>query len=159
VWSKRGEIVRWLEISTAMPGLHPPATADGHLLADGSLLEPLPVSGASDAGAVHTTAIDTIPRRAQLIDAAYEHAPSGLSWFTQLVPVVGTGFPGLLAIVERALSVGQHARQIEQRSAADVLITPPVDRYGPLDFGQVGALAELGYLEATRVLEREIDGR
>jgi NTE family protein len=154
VTPRRGQLAEWVRAASAAPGLYPPHVLDGRLHVDGSVIEPLPVFAALGAGASHLTAIDTIPMRTQLVDESVDRAPEGLSWFPQILPVAGAGFPGLLALVERSIGASQRERQRRARERCDLVIEPPVDRYRSMDFQSVDALAELGYLETACVLDR-----
>jgi len=102
-------------------------------------------------------AVDTRPLRRHTVDAQQTDAPQGVSWFVQSIPIVGSGFPSLVALIEQSLAASQAAHQAESRQLCDIVIEPPVDRYGALDFGALGALAEIGYLETARRLAEHRD--
>lgn len=154
----RGNLADWVRAASAFPGLHPPHVVNGRVYVDGSVVEPLPVDIALGLGATHVTAVDTIPLRSQLVDEDYRHAPEGISWFAQILPVVGAGFPSVFALMERALGAALSDRQAAARARCDVVFEPPVDRFRAVDFHAVEALAEVGYLETARRLEHDGNG-
>jgi NTE family protein len=149
----RGSLARWTRASAAMPGIHPPIVHDGRLYADGGLLEPLPTSTAQELGST-VIAVDASPFRPQAVDPRLEEAPEGLAWLLQSLPVVGTGFPSIVSLIERAVRVSQAGKQLVRRAQCDVLIEPPVDRFRSTDYSMVRPIAALGHLEGGRVLEK-----
>ena len=154
----RGSLADWVRAASATPGLYPPHVLDGHLYVDGSVVDPLPAGHARELGAATVYAVDTRPLRRHTTESSQVRPPEGLSWFVQSIPVIGSGFPSVFALVEHALSASQARHQAELRERCDLVIEPPVDRYGVLDFGAADALAEIGYLEAVRRLAERRDG-
>lgn len=58
IWIQRGEIVEAMRASFALPGVFPPVERNHRLLADGALVNPLPVAPCQAMGARLTIAVD-----------------------------------------------------------------------------------------------------
>jgi NTE family protein len=152
-----GSLATWVRAAAAIPGVYPPHVSGGHIFVDGSVVDALPAGHARAAGATEVYAVDTRPLRRHTVDAQQTDAPQGVSWIVQSIPIVGSGFPSLVALIEQSLASSQAAHQAESRQLCDVVVEPPVDRYGALDFGALGALDEIGYLETARRITEHRD--
>ena len=58
VWLRRGNLIRALEASFALPGVFPPVDIEGRYLIDGALVNPCPVSVCRSLGAQMIIAVD-----------------------------------------------------------------------------------------------------
>ena len=63
VWFQRGPVVTAIRASIALPGVFTPVMVNGRLLADGGLLNPVPVAPATSAAADLTVAVSLGGRR------------------------------------------------------------------------------------------------
>jgi len=150
-----GPLARWVRASASVPGIHPPVVHDGRMYVDGALLANVPVACADERGAGTIVAVDPSPFRRQTVDERVEEAPGGLDFLFQFLPIVGTGFPGVVSLIHRAQAVAQCFRQEESRAHADFWIEPPVDRFGITDYKSIAEIVEFGYEETQRRLERD----
>jgi predicted acylesterase/phospholipase RssA/CRP-like cAMP-binding protein len=148
-----GPLARWARASVSVPGIHPPVIADGRMYVDGGLLRNVPIDIAQATGAGTIIAIDPSPFRRQTVDSRVEEAPTGFDFLLQFLPIVGTGFPSVVSLIYRALSVAQQFRQQESTRKPDLCIEPPVDRFGITDYGSIEQIVEFGYEETQRRLE------
>ena len=57
----RGDLVRSVRASSALPGIFPPEEIDGRMLVDGSVVQNLPVSVVREMGADLVIAVDLLP--------------------------------------------------------------------------------------------------
>ena len=151
----RGPLHRWVRASTSVPGIHPPVVSGGRLYVDGGLLENVPIRLLRKAGAGTMIAIDPSPFRRQTVDERIEEAPAGVDFLLHRVPVIGGGFPGILSLIYRALSVAQQSQREEHQAISDLYIEPPVDRFGVTDYSHIHKIIEYGYEETKRRLEQE----
>jgi predicted acylesterase/phospholipase RssA len=152
---QRGPLRRWVRASASIPGVHPPVVSDGRLYVDGGLLERVPVRLLREAGASTIVAIDPSPFRRQTVDEQIDEAPAGFDFLLRRVPVIGGGFPGILTLIYRALSVAQQSQRQESQSIANLYIEPPVDRFGITDYHRIRKIIEYGYEETKRRLDQE----
>jgi NTE family protein len=152
VAKKSGPLRRWVRASASIPGIHPPVVSEGRLYVDGGLLDKVPIDLVRAAGAGTVIAIDPSPFRRRTVDEQIDEAPAGLDFLLQRLPIVGGGFPGILSLIYRALSVAQQAQRLERRATSDLYIEPPVDRFGVTDYHDMKRISEFGYEETKRRL-------
>ena len=155
VSKRRGSLCRWVRASLSTPGIHPPVVDEGRLYVDGGLLESVPIRPLREAGAGTILAIDSSPFRRHTVDERIQEAPTGVDYLFHSVPVVGGGFPGILTLIYRALSVAQQSRRQEYRAISDLYVEPPVDRFGVTDYDKLHRIIEYGYEETKRRLDEE----
>ncbi len=70
VWFQRGPLVTAIRASISIPGIFTPVMLNGRLLADGGLMDPIPVSPIAAAHADMTVAISLIGEPREVIDAS-----------------------------------------------------------------------------------------
>jgi NTE family protein len=155
VTHRRGPLQQWLRASVSIPGLHPPVVSGGRLYVDGGLLDKVPSQSAREAGAGTLISVDPSPFRRQTVDERFEEAPTGLDFLLQRIPIIGSGFPSVVSLVYRAVFAAQQSRHSSHKSSSDLYIEPPVDRFSITDYSCVAEIAEFGYEETRRRLERE----
>lgn len=108
----KGSISRAVRASCAIPGIFQPVMIDNRLLADGGILEALPVPAARSLGADITIAVDVgaRPREVSVEDA--------------------------VTAVIQAIHIASADMKRRQAELADVLICPDVKEVGSFDFNQ-----------------------
>jgi predicted acylesterase/phospholipase RssA len=155
VSQKSGPLHRWVRASASIPGIYPPVVSGGRLYVDGGMLENVPIRLLREAGTGTIIAIDPSPFRRQTVDEQIDEAPTGVDFLLHRVPVIGGGFPGILTLIYRALSVAQHSQREEYQAVSDLYIEPPVDGFGVTDYGHIHKIIEYGYEETKRRLDQE----
>lgn len=136
VWLRQGSTTDALRASAAIPGLFAPVIRDGKLLADGGMVNPVPVSLARAMGADIVIGVDL---NADLL-ASHRRAlarsdPEGASGWLESSET-GLKMPSMIDVVTASLHVMQ-ARITRSRMAGeppDILITPRLAHMGMLDF-------------------------
>jgi NTE family protein len=118
-----------LRSTVAVPLAFTPWETGGRLLADGGLVDPIPVDVARELGADIVVAVNTT---------------------SPLLPKDELTDP--FALANQATSVMVLARQTEQLERADRVVTPDLNGINNSDFHQVDSLVELGYEAARPVL-------
>ena len=164
IWLQRGPLDIAIRASIAMPGVFTPVTLNGRLLADGGLLDPLPVAPAAAFPADLTVAVSLIGERDTSAPAAHETAEPGRldEWVShfrrdsadhdelQVPQRTPTGRPGACSTGLDVLNYAFDAMQgvvNRYRLAAfppDVLITIPKDACRTMDFHRAPELVALG---------------
>lgn len=76
VWLQRGSVVEAIRASIAIPGVIAPHLLDGRLLADGGILDPLPIAPTAAVHADLTVAVSVSGMEADLSDATGEARPT-----------------------------------------------------------------------------------
>jgi len=136
VWLRQGSTTDALRASAAIPGLFSPVIRDGKLLADGGMVNPVPVSLARAMGADIVIGVDlnadllASHRRAM----ARGDAEAASGWLES--SEAGLKMPSMIDVVTASLHVMQ-ARITRSRMAGeppDLLITPRLAQMGMLDF-------------------------
>jgi predicted acylesterase/phospholipase RssA len=154
---RRGPLTRALRSSLSLPGILPPVSIDGHLLIDGGLLDNLPIGVMRQLnGGSRIIAVDVSPR-ADLV-AAREVGTHVSGWrvLAQRIrhPRTRPSVPGIVEILSRTVAVaGLHFEDTHGRPTADLLLQPPVARFGTLDFANVRVIADAGYQPSLEALQ------
>jgi NTE family protein len=139
----------------ALPGVLPPVNDAGQVHVDGGVIDNLPVRVMRRQGRGLTIAIDIDTGGALAAGAGVEEAWSAWEFFRRLVwkreqtlPI-----PSIVRILLRSALVASAARAMEDRSAADLLIVPPMDKFDLLDWTSFDAAIEAGYAATMKALD------
>lgn len=146
IWLQNGGLVEAVRASIALPGLLPPMTFGGRTLADGALVDPLPVAPCRALGAdlvvavnLNTDIIGKMVRTAVAPRTAIGFDPMVLGVeesFDGSDPRKQDAQPSLFGVMTTSLSIMQD-RLTRSRLAGDppdVQITPRVGHIGLLEF-------------------------
>jgi predicted acylesterase/phospholipase RssA/CRP-like cAMP-binding protein len=146
VLHRRGPLWKALRATAALPGVFVPVVERGDLLVDGGVIDNLPWRAAAELNdgpiiAVDATADDDAATRVGDGDlpSSWQVLSSWLNPFGR--PLAA---PSALQIVMRAASVSAIASREAAAGEVDLLLRPPVGRFGMLDFRAVRELAKLG---------------
>jgi NTE family protein len=155
---REGPLMPAILASSAVPGVFPPVEINGQKLADGGVIDSLATHIAYEQGAERIIAVDVYPQLEKdnpwidpisaIVGIALPFAP-----FSQ--PNEWDKIPGTMAAIWRSVRVMTwHLHQ--QRLAAHpphLLLRPPVDSYGSLDFKDVHGPLQAGRIEAEAHVE------
>ena len=172
VWLRSGPVIDAVRASIALPGLFSPAISDGRLLADGALVNPVPVSLCRALGADIVIAVDlgsdVIGRRingkkdsAAKVEASGDIPPP--EWMARIRRWLGReenapdplaiNMPSMLDVMATSINIMQ-VRIARSRMAGeppDILIAPRLAALGMLDYDRAEYAIEEGR-EATRAM-------
>jgi len=140
IWLREGSLADAVRASIALPGLFSPVRRDGRWLADGGLVNPIPVSLARAMGADVIIAVDlgTDPlgnSKPAATDA--ELRASGFSRFTQRFGFRdGEETPALTTVINATIHIMQTriARSRLSGDPPDIVIVPHLGPLGMMDF-------------------------
>ena len=118
----QGSLSVALRSTMSLPGLFTPVRWDGHIFADGGLLDNLPVDVAKSMGADMTVAVH--------LEVAKLDPTASLSTF---------------GVLGHSMSVVVAANELRGIEAADLLITVPLQKYDSLDFDKYEEIVKAGY--------------
>ncbi|ARN82410.1 patatin-like phospholipase RssA [Methylocystis bryophila] len=172
VWLREGDLAEAIRASIAMPGLLPPIESRGRWLADGALLDPMPVAAARSLGAdlviavnLNTDILGKMRQGATSSRLALGFDPGALlaaqaelaerappQSLTQGIFGGGRENPNIFGVMMTSLSIMQD-RLTRSRLAGDppdVHITPRVGHIGLLEFER----AEEAIREGENAVER-----
>ncbi|MBU2668287.1 patatin-like phospholipase family protein [Actinoplanes bogorensis] len=166
VWFQRGSLRSAIRASIAIPGVITPVTVNGRVLADGGLLNPVPIEPTAASGADLTVAVSLQAPRPAQEPASPVRAAAAPSWarlrqvFTsRSAQATGvTSAPEDLRIGD-VLGLSLDAMQdliARYRMAGlppDIHIAVPVSASGIMDFHRAADLIELGRTLTEKALD------
>jgi NTE family protein len=123
---RQGSLSVALRSTMSLPGIFSPVRSDGHIFADGGLMDNLPVDVAKQMGATLTIAVH--------LETAKLEPDASLSSF---------------GVLGRSISTVVAANEMLSIEQADILIAVPLQKYGSLDYDKSEELIKLGY-QATQ---------
>lgn len=151
---QRGDLLKSLLASTAIPGALPPVILDGELLCDGGTFNNFPVDvmrGLRGVGKVIGVDLNASkPRRIEL-----EEMPSGWALLRdRLRPRASRRYrlPSLPVLLINSTILYSLSRQRQARALTDLYFNPPLDRVGMLDWKRFDQVVRQGYEHALQVL-------
>ncbi|NIN59815.1 MAG: cyclic nucleotide-binding domain-containing protein [Xanthomonadales bacterium] len=150
---ERGSLVEAICASAALPGIMPPAVVDRELAVDGSVLNSLPVDVMRARPVGRVIAVDL--SSAAHISVDYPQVPSPWAilrsrWlpFAKRIRV-----PNLLTLMLKSTEIGTLEQIRTNGQSADLLLRPPVRRFGITDVKAFDQLVEAGYRHTLEALE------
>src|SRR5271170_277634 len=117
-----GSFATAMRSTMSLPGFFSPVRVDGHLFADGGLLDNLPVDVAKQMGAAITIAV--------YLDTRAAPQPANMSSF---------------GVLGKSISVMIAANEVQSMEAADVLVSVPLAKFDTMDYAQSNDLIKAGY--------------
>lgn len=150
---ERGTIWRALRATAALPGMLPPAVIGQRLMVDGAVINNLPVDIMQKKPVGRVIAVDVSSQRTYTVD--YTDVPSPWSVVgRRLLPGMRSPrVPGVISILMKSAEIGNAARMRQHAANADLLLRPPVDRFGLTDVRRFDELVETGYRHTAEVLD------
>jgi len=169
VWFQRGPLLSAIRASIAIPGVITPVEMNGRLLADGGLMNPVPIEPTAASAAELTIAISLQGARTPREPATPAREPAAPTWREELVDrvrrTVGrTADPEPPSMVEQVrisdvmgLSMDAMQGLISRYRMAglppDVLVTVPVGAARSLEFHRAAEMIELGRALTAEALD------
>ncbi|HEX7815794.1 patatin-like phospholipase family protein [Dyella sp.] len=148
---RHGSLWMWLRASCAIPGVLPPMLHQGRVYVDGALVDNLPTDVMADDGIAHITAVDI---RAEITLATTAEEFATPPWWRVLMQKdADISRPGIVSTLVRAAMVNSEVPSQRRRERADILMTPPLEHVGMLDWRGWQTAVDAGYRHACQVLE------
>ncbi len=151
-----GRLWRWLRASVSIPGVLPPFNQAGEVHVDGGVIDNFPVRAMRRLGRGVTIGIDIDTGGTLAAGAGVMEPWSAWEFFRRLIwrreetlPI-----PSIVRILLRSALVASTARAQEDRAAADLLITPPMNHIDLLDWTSFDAAIEVGYRTTMEALDK-----
>jgi predicted acylesterase/phospholipase RssA len=148
-----------LRASAALPGIIPPAVVNHRLTIDGAVVNNLPVDIMRQKPVSRIVAVDL--SSSELVEVDYTSIPSPWSVFRgRYLPFTRRQrVPSLSTIMLKSSLLGTFERVREQGRRADILLTPPVKKFGMTEVKAFEKIVQAGYehanVELKAWLERE----
>lgn len=142
---ERGPLWRATCASAALPGVMPPAIHQRQLAVDGAMLNNLPVDIMQDKLVHDVVAVDLTSRRQS--DVSFDEVPSPWAILRgRLLPFTRRySLPGAATMILKATELGTRRRVMELAARADLLLQPPVHRFGMLQVSHFDDVVNAGY--------------
>ncbi|MDE3071702.1 MAG: patatin-like phospholipase family protein [Pseudomonadota bacterium] len=148
---RQGPLWLWLRASSAIPGVLPPVQQHGRVYVDGALVDNLPTDVMAADGIAHITALDI---RADIaLRTSAEESSTPPLWRLLLQRRQRILRPGLVSTLVRAGMVNGETASAARRERADLLITPPLEHLGMLDWKDWQRAIDAGYRHTVHLLE------
>ena len=151
-----GRLWRWLRASVSIPGVLPPFNQAGEVHVDGGVIDNFPVRTMRRLGRGVTVGVDIDTGGAMAAGADVTEPWSAWEFFRRLLwrrdetlPI-----PSIVRILLRSALVASTSRALEDRIAADLLITPPMNHIDLLDWTSFDSAIEVGYRTTMEALEK-----
>src|SRR5256714_7615831 len=167
LWLRHGNLLDAVRASCAMPGLFTPVVRDNVILVDGGLVNPVPVSMCRAMGAELVIAVDLswgklgpYRLRGRELPVKENGDPS---WFERLRPgwlgavhIKGEEpeIPSIFEVFNTALDIVEQrlARSRLAGEPADVLITPLLRNFGPMEYHRANEAIAAGRAAVARMM-------
>jgi NTE family protein len=148
---RTGPLWRALRASVAIPGLMPPVVDRDAVLADGGVMNNLPVDVMRGLKRGPVLGVDVASDRA--LTSLVHHESGGLWRFLASKRRV----PPIVDILVRAGTVSSDVQSQTNRKSVDLLFDPPLENIDILDWHAFDRAIEIGYRHAMSVLEKTGD--
>lgn len=149
---RRGRLRPYVRASCSLPMVMPPVTHDGHLLADGGIMNNVPVEPLLEVCDVGTLVVVNVTSPFYTADEAYNYRDS-----LTIRRMISSKFnpfseklvaPGIVDVLMRSLEIGSKSLEPEQIAKADVYVRPDVARYGYTNVVDMERIVEAGRVAA-----------
>jgi predicted acylesterase/phospholipase RssA len=155
----RGCLWKSIKASCSIPGIFPPVHFEKNILIDGGIVDNLPIKIMRERCERGTViAVDVAGSEAP--NSVEEFGEAETSWKTlgdQLNPFTESKpAANILYVLQRTAMVNssQNSQIALSSNQADLLLTPPLEEFGLLDWNAYDALYEAGYRYATEALSQ-----
>lgn len=132
-----GDVVEAALASSAIPGIFPPRTYQGHMLVDGGVVDPMPCQSLIERGCDYIIGID--------LQGDYSGRIDRLGLANSKDKIRGRAMK--MARASMFLLMKQIGQERLKSYPADLVITPKVGHYEMADFTNADELIQLGYQE------------
>jgi len=146
---REGAIWRALRASIAIPGILPPVESNGHVLADGAVMNNFPADVMSEMGRGPIVGVDVGGNRTLYVDRSDDEEET---WRT--MDPVRQNDPGIVNVLMRVGTVNSETQTKQSRRLVDTYFVPPVDDIGIRDWTAFERAIEIGYEHVRGILER-----
>ncbi len=142
---QRGDLPSALRASAALPGIIPPAVVNHRLAIDGAVVNNLPVDVMLQKPVSRIVAVDLGLAEEMMVDYTSVPSPWAILRGRYLPFCRKYRVPSLSNIMLKATMLGTLDRVREQGKHADILLTPPVRRFGLTEVKSFEKIVQAGY--------------
>ena len=147
-----GPLVRLVLASNSVPGLAPPVSHLRDVHVDGGVMDNLPVGVLRRMGAGRVIAVDVGTELHVAGSAGTDEPPSGWALLWDRIWRGPERLPPVFVSLTRAFTLASDERAQAACRDADLTLRPPLGSHEAGDFGQIDAIAEIGFVHASATL-------
>jgi len=142
----------------SIPGHIPPIVINGELHVDGGVLNNLPVDLMREICDGIIIANNVSPQVDLKVTGSSEGTYSGWDYVLNALNPSSKKLemPGILNILLRAGTLYSIKAINVSKAMADIYMSPPIDKFGLLDFGPAREIEEVGYQYAREVVSKQL---
>jgi len=151
---RRGSLWRAVRASSALPGISVPVVQDGELLVDGGVVDNLPGQTMRRLMGGQVVVVDVSSDQGMSVDIDYADIPGAwrLLW-SRLSPFgKPISFPNMTDVLLRTVTVSSLPAHGRTLAEADLVLNPPVDGFGMMQFSATREIAADAYAYAMERL-------
>jgi predicted acylesterase/phospholipase RssA/CRP-like cAMP-binding protein len=149
----RGPVWVATRASGSLPGIAVPVLVARELLVDGGVLNNIPADVMRQRAGGQVVAVDVSPRVDQRFQL--ERLPGPTRWLLdRLAGRARQSSPTIVDILLRTTTLASSQHSERMRREVDLLLKPPVDKFGLLDFDRLVPIVNTGYRYAFDALSR-----
>ena len=156
---RTGGLAKWVGASSSVPGIAPPLVEAGELIADGGVLNNLPIDLVRADGAGRVLAVDVSPEVDLLMPPTYFGRPGAFeilwSWLLGRLGIADASvckYPSIFSLLFRASILSSIPATEALRKHADLLIELPLSEFKFFDWVKIADIVEIGRREAMEKL-------
>jgi predicted acylesterase/phospholipase RssA len=133
----------------------PPEVYGQHLLVDGGVLDNMPVNAMRNLGAETIIGSDVSPQTYMNADYPSGRLPSGwrVLWHKLMPHLKPIASPTIFDVIMRLVTLNDVKTRGAVSEQCDLLIKPPVEPFGMLEFTAIDRMIDLGYQQTMEDLE------
>jgi len=151
---RHGSLWKAIRATSALPGISVPVVQDGELLVDGGVVDNLPGQTMRRLMGGHVVVVDVSSDEGMSVEVDYADIPGAwrLLW-SRLNPFGrAISFPNMTDVLLRTVTVSSLPARGRTLAEADLVLSPPVDRFGMLQFSATSEIAAEAYVYAMERL-------
>lgn len=149
---ERGSLPAALRASAAMAGIFPPAVVDRRLAVDGSVINSMPIDIMQQKPVGTIIAVNVSSQKEYRVDWQSPPSPWAVLRGRHLPFTKKYRVPALSTVMLKATELGTLARVNELGGQADLLLSPPVRKFGMTEVKAFDQIVETGYVYAKEKL-------
>jgi NTE family protein/lysophospholipid hydrolase len=149
-----GPVWKAVLATSSLPGVSVPVVHGKRLLVDGGVVDNLPGAIMKKLCGGNVILVDVSPEGDLVVDYTEIPSASRILWSWLLPHRKPTRVPTIGEVLARATTVSSVRRRLEARRLATLVLSPPVERFGLLEFAAFDDIVEAGYRYAMDTIAR-----
>jgi len=150
---EHGDLPAALRASAALPGVIPPAVVEKRLTIDGSVLNSLPVDIMRQKPVGRVIAVDLSASKTYEVEYASVPSPWSILSSRYLPFRKRIRAPSITTTMLKATEIGTQEKVRQARTHADLLLQPPVRKFGITNVKAFDRIIDAGYVHACKKLK------